>query len=215
MAEDLPRGQSRPRLNLERLTDEASNLYGNLGPTPSQTVGPYFHQGLIEEFQALGAAAGAVMVEAKSSVPGERLLLTGKIYDAEGEAVPDALLEIWQPGADGTFVTVPGAGFSGFGRAHTRTDDASYALHTIRPGRVNGLPPRLMLWLGLRGLLTHLITFIYFGDEDNSGDPVLNAVPEARRDTLMARRTDGPAGPVYTFDIYLQGEHETAFFDAY
>ncbi len=213
--EEVLHSKGQPKLNFKPLTDESSNLHGNLGQSPSQTVGPYFHQGLVHKFQDIDTAVSAMMVEERSDTPGERIVLTGKIYDADGVPIPDAMIELWQPGADGIFVTEPGVGFNGFGRGHTRTDDYSYTIRTIKPGRVGGRPPRLAVWLGMRGLLTHLITFIYFSDEDNSADPVLNAVPEARRGTLIARRGEGQGDAVYTFDIRMQGEGETAFFDAY
>ena len=62
-----------------------------------------------------------------------------------------------------------------------------------------------------RGLLKRLATRIYFDDEAeaNAADPVLAAVDADRRDTLIARR-DGEA---YRFDVRLQGDGETVFFD--
>jgi protocatechuate 3,4-dioxygenase, alpha subunit len=67
----------------------------------------------------------------------------------------------------------------------------------------------------MRGLLTHAYTRIYFADEAeaNASDPVLNSVPEERRATLLAEPTETPAGLVYCFDIHMQGERETVFFD--
>ena len=85
-------------------------------------------------------------------------------------------------------------------------------MHTIKPGAVPGEAPKLWLWVGMRGLLTHLYTAVYFSDEDNRTDPLLAAVPEARRSTLIARRQELPAGVTYAFDLRMQGEGETVFF---
>lgn len=198
---------------LAPLTDEASNLAGVFGLSPSQTVGPYFHQGLADHFQGLRSAVGNEMV--RPGVEGERITLRGRVLDGDGQPIEDAMIEVWQADAAGKYADTAEALFHGFGRTHTRTEGHVYELHTIKPGAAHGYAPRLNVWLGMRGLLTHLITFIYFSDEDNRHDPLLNAVPEARRSTLIARRNETPDGVVYHFDFHMQGEQETAFFDAY
>ncbi|GHF45345.1 protocatechuate 3,4-dioxygenase alpha subunit [Deinococcus metalli] len=199
------------------LTPETSNIpEGAFGPSPSQTVGPYFHQGLIHGFQGHHSAAGHVTVDPVSAeagtVPGERIRVTGQVFDGDGVAIPDAMLEVWHADAAGRYVQQPGAAFTGFARTHTRTPDARYEVQTIKPGAAPGEAPRLWLWVGMRGLLTHLYTAVYFSDEDNSTDPLLATVPEARRSTLIARRQDRPGGATYVFDLRMQGEGETVFF---
>lgn len=213
--EEALHSQGQPKLSFKPLTEEDSNLHGNFGPSPSQTVGPYFHQGLVDGFQGIQTAVSSVLVDEGSAVTGERITLTGRVYDGDGVPIPDAMIEVWQTGADGQFITDPDASFNGFGRSHTRNEGSSYSIRTVKPAAVAGHAPRLAVWLGMRGLLTHLITFIYFGDEDNSRDPTLNAVPHERRGTLIAQRQDMPGQVIYTFDFHMQGEHETAFFDAY
>jgi protocatechuate 3,4-dioxygenase alpha subunit len=65
-----------------------------------------------------------------------------------------------------------------------------------------------------RGMLLHLYTRIYFdGEADNAADPVLALVPSDRRATLIAVREPGNGNAVYRFDIHLQGDNETVFFD--
>ncbi len=55
---------------------------------------------------------------------------------------------------------------------------------------------------------------IYFdGEAGNAADPVLALVPADRRPTLIASREPGNGGAVYRFDIRLQGDEETVFFD--
>ncbi|WP_051935649.1 protocatechuate 3,4-dioxygenase subunit alpha [Deinococcus sp. YIM 77859] len=196
------------------LTAAGSNIPKALfGPSPSQTVGPYFHQGLADHFQGLRSAVGNVAVQPGSSVPGERITLLGRVLDGDGVPVEDALIEVWQADASGRYASDDAAPFHGYSRTHTRTEGNVYTIRTIKPGSAGpGLAPRLNVWLGMRGLLTHLITAVYFSDEDNSADPVLALVPPERRHTLIARREETPDGPVYRFDFRMQGQDETVFF---
>ncbi|HEX5909009.1 MAG TPA: protocatechuate 3,4-dioxygenase subunit alpha [Thermoleophilaceae bacterium] len=170
-------------------------------PTPSQTVGPFFNIGMPGDRTELVAEGteGAVRIE-------------GVVCDAEGPVV-DALLEIWQAGPDGRYDE---PGFAGFGRGETDPEDGTYAFVTVKPGQVPGpngalQAPHLLVSVFARGLLKRLVTRIYFEDEGdaNATDPVLAAVDPDRRDTLIARR-DGEA---YRFDVRLQGDGETVFFD--
>ncbi len=139
--------------------------------------------------------------------------------------MPDALVEIWQANAHGRYNhpldrrNVPlDAGFTGFGRAGT--DDAGrYWFETVKPGpvpfdEVGFQAPHIGVTVFARGLLNHLATRLYFEDEvANEHDPVLHLVPADRRSTLLARREEGAGIVVYRFDIVLQGEGETVFFN--
>jgi protocatechuate 3,4-dioxygenase, alpha subunit len=189
----------------------------SLGPTPSQTVGPFFSFGLTSENCSVRCIAGP---QAK----GERVLLTCRVLDGDGAPVPDAMIEIWQADANGKYnhpddgqdKTVDSA-CPGFGRVGT-ADDGSCEFETIKPGRVPGpgnvlQAPHLSLAVFARGMLKQLYTRVYFsGDAANQEDPVLALVPEDRRETLMAH--PDPARPgVWRFDVHLQGENETVFFD--
>ncbi len=201
-----------------KLTPDTSNIApDNFGPSPSQTVGPYFHQGLIHGFQGYDTAAGNIAVSPSGveaqTVPGERICLTGRVLDGDGAVIPDAMIEVWQADASGQYPVDPDASFGGFARTHTRTPDARYEIQTIRPGAASpDEAPRLLLWVGMRGLLTHLYTVVYFSDEDNSRDLLLAGVPEARRQTLLAQRQDTPGSLSYVFDLRMQGDNETVFF---
>jgi protocatechuate 3,4-dioxygenase alpha subunit len=188
--------------------------------TPSQTIGPFFAQGLGPGWPDLAEGAEG----------GDRIAVEGRVVDGDKRPVPDAMLEIWQADAEGRYpesssepetAARPGPPpFRGFGR--TLTDPrGGYRFTTIKPGRVpgpGGAPqaPHLNLTIFARGLLRHLTTRIYFADEpSNETDPVLATVadPAARR-TLLAARQSGPSNTaLYRFDVILQGEGETAFFD--
>jgi protocatechuate 3,4-dioxygenase, alpha subunit len=163
------------------------------GTTPSQTVGPYFSIGLPwpdGPYVVDPSAAGAIT-------------LRGQVFDGAGDAIPDALIETWQAAPDGTF----GGGFRGFGRSPTR-EDGSWEIVTLKPGRVDGQAPHVDVSVFARGLLNRVVTRIYFPDEDNSGDPVLDGLDEEQRATLVAEAVEYG----YRFDIHLQGPRETTFF---
>lgn len=170
------------------------------GITPAQTVGPFFRIGLSWTDGPHAVAPGT---------PGG-IWISGRVLDGAGEPVPDAVIETWQ--AD----PAPDDGFRAFTR--TPTDPAGrYALHTLKPGPVPGpdattQAPHLVVSVFARGLLDRVVTRIYFADEidANAHDPVLSrVVDDADRATLIAGTQDGG----YVFDIRLQGEGETVFFD--
>lgn len=181
--------------------------------TPSQTVGPFFHDALPYE------AGPHLSAEATQ---GERITIEGRIIDGDGAPVTDALVEIWQADANGRYNHPEDEqgkpldeSFGGFGRAAT-DDDGWFRFETVKPGAVPWLhnemqAPHINMSIFARGLLKRLATRLYFADEDNRHDPVLNLAPEARRATLLAKRAEHR--PAYRLDIVLQGENETVFFD--
>jgi protocatechuate 3,4-dioxygenase, alpha subunit len=185
-------------------------------PTPPQTVGPFFAPALIRERWNVLAGPGAV---------GERCRVEGTVCDGDGSPVDDAMIEIWQANAAGRYrhpsderdVKLDEA-FVGFGRAGTDRD-GRFWFETVRPGPVPSpaggwQAPHLNVQVFARGLLDRVSTRLYFDDESaNAQDPVLGSLPEDRRATLIARRTDAGPPPVYRFDVVLQGDGETVFFD--
>lgn len=190
--------------------------------TPSQTIGPFFAYGLTPEQYgyAFNAIAGSNMVP--DGTAGERITIEGQIFDGNGDAISDAMVEIWQADAQGRFAhpadgRSSNAGFTGFGRAGTGTEaENRFVFNTIKPASVDQTSaPNISVIVFMRGLLSHAYTRLYFEDEleANAQDPVLNSVPEARRTSLIARREAGPNGVRYKFDIHMQGDHETVFFD--
>lgn len=196
------------------------------GQTPSQTIGPYFAMCLTPEPWGREGIAGNRI--ARPDTPGEHIRIEGRVLDGEGAPVADALIEAWQADADGRYrhpADSPGdppldAAFTGFGRSTTDADGAFF-FETIKPGRVPGRgntvqAPHVSLIVHARGMLTHAFTRLYFADEAlaNEEDPVLAAVEEGRRRTLIAERRDTANGALYCFAIVLQGDGETVFFDA-
>ena len=192
-----------------------------LKQTPSQTLGPFFAYGLTPEQYGYAhtAIAGSTLTDAET--PGEHVRIEGRIFDGAGAPIDDAMIEIWQADADGRYGGADqekaddGAGFCGFGRCGS-DDEGGFSFATIKPGAIgDGQAPHIGVIVQARGMLNHAFTRIYFADEAeaNSADPVLQSVPEDRRHTLIAARSETPAGPVYRFDIHMQGDDETVFFD--
>ncbi len=195
------------------------------GLTPSQTVGPFLAIGLPWDDGPFVVAPGT---------PGS-IVIEGRVLDGAGQPVPDALVETWQADPDGRFdhpddprgpVAAAGS-FRGFGRSATGPD-GNYRIVTLRPGPLpcpggGTEAPHLDVSVFARGLLDRVVTRIYFSDETeaNAADPVLASLTDGRRATLIALTDAGAAdadaadgtGGRFRFDIRLQGDGETAFFD--
>ncbi len=178
-----------------------------LTPTPGQTVGPFFSFALVHD-------GGADLVP-----PGhpDAVRLTGRVLDGAGDPVPDALVEIWQAGPDGSVVREPGSlhrdgfTFTGWGRAPT--DRAGrYTFTTLAPGAAGpGSAPFFAVAVFARGLLDRLFTRAYLPGDGAAlaADALLSSVPDERRGTLLAAADEHG----FVFDIRLQGDGETVFLD--
>jgi protocatechuate 3,4-dioxygenase alpha subunit len=184
--------------------------------TPSQTVGPFFHLGFDRLHRNNLVPHG--------TPADHQITIHGKVCDAELAPVPDAVLEVWQADAHGEYPSrnldprEAASAFRGFGRIPT--DDAGeFHFTTIKPGAVRDKEPgtlqapHIVVTIFMRGLLRHLHTRIYFpGDAHNDADPVLHHVLAARRSTLIAQ-TSSHAPHKFEWNVVLQGENETVFFD--
>jgi protocatechuate 3,4-dioxygenase alpha subunit len=185
------------------------------GETPSQTVGPYFSMRLSGEG------------ENTLTTSEDRIVIEGTVYDGEGNHIEDALLEIWQAAPSGRYHHPDDTrdlelepSFTGFGRATSNFENGGYRFVTLKPGLVPDAEgafqaPHISLIVQGRGMLNAVFTRIYFSDEPeaNADDLVLRGVPESRRHTLIAQLEEGSGPPVYRFDIRMQGDGETVFFD--
>jgi protocatechuate 3,4-dioxygenase alpha subunit len=185
-----------------------------IGPTPSQTVGPFFHDALLDGDRS----------ELVSPDHPEAVRIEGTVYDGAQEPVSDAMVEIWQANGAGRYNDHADSredlpldeGFSGFGRSGTDAG-SRFSFVTVKPGPVplpdGGMQaPHVMVSVFARGLLKRVATRIYFPDEEeaNAADPVLSSIEDPkRRETLIAR----VEGDALRFDIHLQGENQTAFFE--
>jgi protocatechuate 3,4-dioxygenase alpha subunit len=188
--------------------------------TPSQTVGPFFHDCLMRE-----DARCDVLVSGNTE--GKRIRVEGRVLDGDGAGVPDAVIEIWQANHHGRYNHPSDTrdlpldpAFTGYGRIATQ-GDGKFSFTTIKPGPVpfdrrRMQAPHISVAVLGRGLLNHLYSRIYFEEEQlTSVDPVLQRIPPERRQTLVARRVSNEPGgeAVYRFDIVLQGANETVFLE--
>ncbi|MBZ9862512.1 protocatechuate 3,4-dioxygenase subunit alpha [Mesorhizobium sp. CA12] len=197
-----------------------------LKESPSQTAGPYVHIGLTPNFCGIGGVyandLGSSMINDQTK--GERIELRIRVLDGTGTPLKDALIEIWQADANGLYNSpseLRGAAdpnFPGWGRQPTAMETGVCLFRTIKPGRVpfrDGrlMAPHITLWIVARGINVGLHTRLYFSDEEkaNAEDPILARIEHRLRvPTLIAERR----GDTYVFDIHLQGEKETVFFDS-
>jgi protocatechuate 3,4-dioxygenase alpha subunit len=189
-----------------------------LGLTSSQTVGPFFHPGLLRPDAECPTLA-------QPGAAGEHIQIEGVVFDGDRQPIPDAMIEIWQANAHGRYNHVADdrdlpldPGFIGFGRSGTDAD-GRYGFATIKPGRVpfdsqRMQAPHICVAVFARGLLNHLLTRLYFADDPaTADDPLLALVPAARRPTLLAQPFSVDGASMYRFDIVLQGQGETVFFN--
>jgi protocatechuate 3,4-dioxygenase, alpha subunit len=185
--------------------------------TPSQTVGPFY---------AIGLTRKPMNVMASESTQGQRIRIEGQVFDGDGVPIPDVMVEIWQANAYGRYNHPDDKQekpldpkFTGWGRSGT-DEKNFYSFETVKPGPVPGIDtavqaPHVNVCVFARGMLVHAYTRMYFADEAaNAHDPVLSSIKnKKRRETLIAIPGMDGGKTVYRFDIRLQGENETIFFD--
>jgi protocatechuate 3,4-dioxygenase alpha subunit len=198
-----------------------------LKESASQTAGPYVHIGCTPNFVGIHGVfekdlgSGALY---NDKTRGERITIRGAVYDGGGNALKDALIEIWQADTDGLYNS-PGEmrgeadpNFLGWGRSPGDMDTGEFVFETVKPGRVpfkdgRWMAPHVTFWIVARGINIGLHTRMYFPEEEaaNAEDPVIARVEHKNRvPTLIAKKE---AESIYRFDIHLQGENETVFFD--
>jgi protocatechuate 3,4-dioxygenase alpha subunit len=200
-----------------------------LKETASQTAGPYVHIGLAPHqagFDIFETNFSNVL--AGPQTRGEHIVIEGRVLDGTGSPLKDVLLEIWQANAAGRYnhpadtqAKALDPDFRGWGRTGSDFNTGVYRFETIKPGAVPGrhgrpMAPHVNFWIVARGINIGLNTRMYFSDESaaNAADPVINLIElETRRKTLIGHRSQRGSETVYTFDIVLQGENETVFFD--
>jgi len=192
----------------------------SLRETPSQTAGPYVHIGCIPTFAGIDGQYREDLGKSPIAVGamGEKITIRGSVIDGAGWALRDAMLESWQADANGVYPGQPDAdpGMKGFCRFAADAETGEFELTTIKPGAVpfgdgRMQAPHIALWIVARGINTGLQTRIYFDDEDNADDPLIQRIEHRpRRATLIAKKTGSGE---YRFDVRLQGTDETVFLD--
>ncbi|WP_299287058.1 protocatechuate 3,4-dioxygenase subunit alpha [uncultured Tateyamaria sp.] len=193
----------------------------HLHESPSQTAGPYVHIGCVPNFAGITdvyeADLGAAMVT--DNTKGERITVTGTVFDGTGTPLRDAMMELWQADAQGLYPGRDGADptFTGWGRTAGDAETGQWSMETVRPGPVpftdgRMMAPHISIWLVARGINIGLQTRMYFpGDPMLGDDPWLTRIEHQNRvPTLIAQET---TPGTFKFDIHLQGPDETIFFD--
>ena len=197
-----------------------------LDESPSQTAGPFVHIGCTPNFCGIGGIyaedPGHRLVN--DDTLGERITIRGCVYDGLGAPLTDVVVEIWQADAAGLYPSAAESrgradpNFGGWGRSPGDMQSGEFVFETIKPGRVpypdgREQAPHITVWIVARGINIGLHTRLYFDDEAeaNAADPLLARIEHRRRAETLVAKSEG--GGVYRFDIFLQGENETVFFD--
>jgi protocatechuate 3,4-dioxygenase, alpha subunit len=198
-------------MNSEKKITTKTPPLGAGGLTPSQTIGPFFAYSLTAKQYGYNYNSIISNSLVDESIEGERILITGRIFDGQGNVIPDAIIELIQ-----YFETDNQQVKSKIARVGTGTSvDGSFTFTTIKPKAINGHAPFIGAIIMMRGSLHHLHTRIYFSDENahNQQDLLLNSISEDRRNSLIANKLQKNNQVFYEFNIRMQGENETVFFD--
>lgn len=161
--------------------------------TTSQTIGPFSHEAWKWASDLSNIATGAITV-------------SGVIHDGDGVPINDAQIESWQPAAAEIEAAQAIPGF----RRVPSGENGEFTLQ-LSDVQQNAGQPFAYITVFARGLVKHQFTAVFL--EDDAGLPqsaLLEKVPGGRRPTLIATRT---AAGQYRWDIWMQGDKETAFFD--
>lgn len=180
-----------------------SNLGYPVKEHPSQTAGPYVHIGCLPNYVGIKGVYDEDFTINRPLPKGEKITIKGNVYDGDGAIAKDIMIESWQADSKGDLVK------GIWQRMPTNLDTGEYVLETIMPGSVDGQAPHINLWIVARGINIGLNTRIYFEDNQNDKDMIWNYVPADRKSTMIAKKVNGG----YEFDIRLQGDGETVFFD--
>jgi protocatechuate 3,4-dioxygenase, beta subunit len=191
--------------------------------TLSEITGPVFGH------EAVGESDSDLTRQHPGEPMGERIVVSGRVLDENGRAIPNTLIEVWQANAGGRYFhdrdSHPAPldpNFTGAGRA---LSDASghYQFTTVKPGAYPWRnhenawrPAHIHFSLFGNAFVTRLVTQMYFpGDPLLPFDPIFQSVPERARDRLISRfdwQTTQPEWCLgFRFDIVLRGREETPF----
>jgi protocatechuate 3,4-dioxygenase alpha subunit len=178
-------------------------------PTPSQTVGPFFARDLLWKDGGIVLFPGG----------GDRITLTGCVFDGNGAPIFDALFETWQADPSGKFPSGhDGARPYGYGRVSTDTE-GRYAIETVKPGSYKGpngetYAPQISVAIFARGLLKALHTRVFLAPLDLvKDDPLARAIGDLERLRTLVAAPDPRDPKVYRWDVRLRGAGEAVFIE--
>ena len=183
-----------------------------LDETPFQTAGPFLH---------IGCMPNAIKIEKLyqndlGKIPfnnkneSELITIEGSVFDGNGVALDDVMIETWQCDEKGQF-----SEDSGFARLIPNNFTKKFTLKTIKPGSYKGFDRKthsshVSLLISARGLNMTLNTRVYFEDDELKNDPLLSIISPDNVNSLIAKKIKKNN---YLFDIFLQGDKETIFLD--
>lgn len=192
-------------------------------PSPYSTIGPFFPGSFVTGCDDLTSFQGQRAL-------GQHILLTGRVVEEGDRPILNAIVEIWQPDANGVLRhpldprhAQADPGFFGWGRARTDAE-GRYSFRTVLPGASRGFGdeaqrcPHVNLMLLAIGLTRRLVTTVFFSENPEvARDPVLDCVADSSvRTRMFAQREKQGNGaadlPVYRYDIVTRGPSETPFF---
>ena len=185
-----------------------------LNETPFQTAGPFLHIGCMPNKIKIDNLYESDLGEIpfKNKNHKKMISIEGSVFDGNRIALDDVMLETWQSDENGLFLED-----NGFARFIPDNITKKFKLFTVKPGQVenhDGInqSPHICLSISSRGLNMTLNTRIYFEGDDLITDPILSTIKNKKRNinSLVAKKIQKNA---YVFDIFLQGDKETVFFD--
>ena len=185
-----------------------------LDETPFQTAGPFLHIGCMPNKIKINNLYESDLGEIpfKNKNDSKMITVEGSVFDGNGIALDDVMLETWQCDENGQFFED-----NGFARFIPDKLTKKFKLFTVKPGQVENLDgknesPHICLSISSRGLNMNLNTRIYFEGDDLINDPILSMIKNNKGniDSLVAKKIKKN---VYVFDVFLQGDKETVFFD--
>ena len=191
-----------------------NDLQNIVDETPFQTAGPFLHIGCLPNLINING----IFKEDLGLSPfanhniDDFISITGSVFDGNGDALDDIMLETWQSDEKGNYLSD-----NGFARFVPDIATKKYRLSTIKPGfvrNINGIiqSPHILFSISSRGLNMNLNTRMYFEDDDLDKDPLLCYIKKKRSNisSLVAKKISENC---YQFDIFLQGDKETIFLD--
>ena len=197
-----------------------------LKQTPSQTAGPYLHIGCIPHQIGINSSFSKDLnnLVLSNETKGARIEIFGKIYDGNHDVIKDALVEIWQVDSNGYYKSrvnnnsKSDPNFNNWGRTSCDLETGLWHFHTIKPGMIKLanrkiLAPHIWLWVAARGINIGLFTCMYFCDEKNNNILDCNLKKINNSTNIKSLIADKVEDDKYEFNIYLQGDKETLFFD--
>ena len=188
------------------------NSNKTLDETPFQTAGPFLHIGCMPNTIKINNLYKSDLGKTpfKNKSESEFITIEGSVFDGNGNALDDVMLETWQCDEKGQFKVD-----KGFARFIPDELTKKFNLKTVKPGSSKDFEgkthsPHISLSISCRGLNMTLNTRVYFNDDYLKSDPLLSIVKTKNIKSLIAKKIEKNK---YLFNIFLQGDKETVFLD--